>query len=174
MADVTTHPPPGALAAIIRLHAEYYSRHWSFGLPFEAKVAAQLGEFASSLPHPDARLFLAIRNDRVLGSVAIDGRDRADPRLRWFIVAEHARGGLGRRLLDTALDFARDRRFPRLSLDTFAGLDAARRLYEGAGFTLIHEALAATWGVTVTEQVFTLTFPPSPAPPPAGTSPPAA
>ena len=174
MADILTTPPPGALAAVIRLHAEYYSRHWSFGLPFEAKVAAQLGEFTLALPHPDARLFLAMDDADILGAIAIDGRTRDDARLRWFIVADHARGGLGRRLLHAALDFARDRGFPRLTLGTFAGLDAARRLYEEAGFVLTHEAPAATWGVTVTEQVFTLTSPPSPAPPPAGTAPPAA
>ena len=171
---ILTDPPSGALAAVIRLHAEYYRRHWSFGLPFEAKVAAQLGEFALALPHGDARLFLATDGAEIIGSIAIDGRIREDARLRWFIVAEHARGGLGRRLLDTALAFARERGLPRLTLGTFAGLDAARRLYEGAGFALTHEAPAASWGVTVTEQVFTLTFPPSPEPRRAGSAPPAA
>jgi GNAT superfamily N-acetyltransferase len=154
--QVTIDPPPGALGAVIRLHAEWYAAHWGFGLRFEAKVAAGLGDFARALPHPDSRLFLAVEGGRVLGSLAIDGRDRADVRLRWFIVAEEARGGLGRRLLEEALGFCRERGFAAVTLGTFAGLDAARRLYERAGFVLEHEAPAAGWGVTVNEQRFRL------------------
>lgn len=153
---ITTEWQPGALATVIRLHADWYARHWRFGLAFEAKVAAQLGEFAAALPHPDARLFLAAEGEAVRGAIAIDGRDRADVRLRWFIVEEGARGGTGRRLLEAALSFVAARGFAQVTLGTFAGLDAARRLYEQAGFRLIHQAPAASWGVTVEEQVFRL------------------
>ncbi|MGX9963782.1 GNAT family N-acetyltransferase [Roseomonas sp. F4] len=152
---ITETPVPGGLARIIALHAEWYGRHWGFGLPFEAKVAAELGAFATALPHPDAQLFLALSEaGEVVGGIALDGRDRPSARIRWFIVAEGARGGVGRRLLGAALDFAAARGFERLWLTTFAGLDAARRLYEQHGFRLIEEAPAESWGVRVQEQLF--------------------
>ncbi|MGG5888052.1 GNAT family N-acetyltransferase [Falsiroseomonas sp. HC035] len=161
MALVSDVPVPGCLARIIALHADWYARHWGFGLPFEAKVAEELGAFAQALPHPDARLFLALGDaGEVLGAIALDGRARPAARIRWFIVAEGARGGLGRRLLAEALDFAVGRELTEIWLTTFAGLDAARRLYEQAGFRLLAEAPATSWGVRVTEQRFVLALPP--------------
>jgi RimJ/RimL family protein N-acetyltransferase len=160
VAVISEAPVPGCLARIIALHADWYARHWGFGLPFEAKVAAELGEFAQALPHPDARLFLALDHaSEVVGAIALDGRDRPVARIRWFIVAEGARGGLGRRLLAAALDFAGKRGFAAVWLTTFAGLDAARRLYERAGFRLVAEARDTSWGVRVAEQRFELLLP---------------
>jgi GNAT superfamily N-acetyltransferase len=155
-AGITDTPPPGAIGELIRLHGEWYARHWGFGLAFEAKVAAELGAFALALPHEDSRLWLAMDGAEVLGGIAIDGREQPHARLRWFIVAEAARGGLGRRLLRAALDFCGARGFREVWLTSFAGLDPARRLYEAHGFVLEHEAPAATWGVTLREQRFRL------------------
>ena len=153
-ARIVEDPPPGGLAAVIGLHAGWYARHWGLGLPFEAKVAADLGAFAQALPHPDSRLWLALEGEAVVGYIAIDGRSPPAARLRWFIVAEAARGGLGTRLLRGALDFCGARGFAEVELGSFAGLDAARRLYERHGFVLEEEAPARTWGVELREQRF--------------------
>ncbi|NKE46549.1 GNAT family N-acetyltransferase [Roseomonas frigidaquae] len=160
MPRITDAPDPGSLGRIIGLHAAWYARHWGFGLPFEAKVAAELGAFACSLPRDDSRLFLALGEaGEVLGGIALDGREGARARIRWFILAEEARGGLGRRLLGAALDFADQRGFEAVWLTTFAGLDAARRLYESAGFRLVEEAPETGWGVQVLGQRFERPFP---------------
>jgi GNAT superfamily N-acetyltransferase len=152
---IVDQPGRGSLARLIGLHAEWYGRNWGFGLPFEAKVAAELGEFAGSLPREDSRLFLALAEDgAVLGGIALDGRAGRSARIRWFILAEAARGGFGRRLLGAALDFAATRDFETIWLTTFAGLDAARRLYESTGFHLVEEAPEAGWGVPVVGQRF--------------------
>jgi GNAT superfamily N-acetyltransferase len=120
-------------------------------------VAAELGGFAASLPQAHSRLFTALDEaGQVQGAIALDGRAWPVARLRWFIVAEQARGGLGRRLLGEALAVARAQRATRLWLTSFAGLDAARRLYEQAGFVLESEAPDDGWGVRVTGQVFAL------------------
>ena len=70
-----------------------------------------------------------------------------------------ARPGTGRRLLDEAVGFCRRSGRRRVELWTFAGLDAARRLYEQAGFRLAEERRGAQWGVEVTEQRFELLIP---------------
>lgn len=148
-------PVPGGVGRIVALHGAWYARHWGFGLPFESKVAAEAGAFAHHLPHADSRLFLAVSGqDCVLGGLALDGREAPAARIRWFILDEAARGGTGRRLLRAALDFARDRHFASVWLTTFAGLDAARRLYESQGFRLVEEAPENGWGVAVCGQRF--------------------
>ncbi len=149
-------PPAGALGAVVCLHADYYARHWGLGSPFEAKVAQGLGDLVLSLPHPDCGWWVALDGAAVVGAIAVDGRAGPGARLRWFIVAEAARGGLGRRLLGTALAFCGRRGFPEVWLTSFAGLDAARRLYESHGFVLEHQAPAGTWGVELREQRFRL------------------
>jgi GNAT superfamily N-acetyltransferase len=156
MATIVDVPPPGALGTLVGLHGDWYARHWELGLSFEARVAAGLGEFALTLPDPDNRIFVALDGATVVGGVVIDGRERPHARLRWFIVAEGARGGLGRRLLGAALEFCAARGFAEVWLLTFAGLDAARRLYEAHGFVLEHQAAGSTWGVELTEQRFRL------------------
>ena len=85
------------------------------------------------------------------------GRALRRPHLRWFIVADGARGrGVGGVLMRAGLDFLAEAGFRSCYLTTFAGLDPARRLYEGAGFVLTGEDGAESWGTRVSEQRFTL------------------
>jgi hypothetical protein len=44
--------------------------------------------------------------------------------------------------------------YKRVYLNTFAGLDAARHLYEKHGFVLILQQIGQQWGCEVTEQRF--------------------
>lgn len=151
---------PGAIGAVASLHAGYYGRQHGFGAFFEAKVAREFGEFVARFDPARDGLWLVVDLGAVLGSVAIDGSEapaRAHGRahLRWFILDDRLRGrGLGRRLLATAMNACRHLRAPLVYLNTFAGLDAARALYEQAGFRLVQEVEAETWGRTQREQRF--------------------
>ncbi|MCM5569709.1 GNAT family N-acetyltransferase [Burkholderiaceae bacterium FT117] len=150
---------PGAIGGIVALHGEYYHRKAGFGLYFETKVARELAEFACR--HDDARdgLWLAVSDGRVEGSIVIDGIDARGEgaHLRWFIVSDRLRGrGAGKALIGAALDFCRARGYRDCHLWTFAGLDAARHLYERNGFRLTRQARGAQWGVEVDEQRFDL------------------
>ena len=148
---------PGALADIVGLHARYYAKHWKFGLPFETRVGMELAEYLSR--HDDQRdLFLAAYGeDGAVGSVIVDA-SADNPRgahLRWFIVAEEMQGrGLGAELLGRAVNFCDERGYESIWLSTFAGLDAARGLYERHGFVLTGEAEIDKWGGNVQEQIF--------------------
>ena len=149
---------PGLVGAVVRAHGEYYAREWNFGAFFEAKVAHQMGAFVQRYGVRD-RLFSAWDGERFLGSLTIDGGDPAlaegEAHLRWFIMTDDARGrGIGRRLVEAGMGFLRDEGFASCYLTTFAGLDAARRLYEAAGFRLTAEAEAESWGTRVVEQEF--------------------
>jgi GNAT superfamily N-acetyltransferase len=148
---------PGALAGIVGLHAAYYSREWNFGLAFETMVAAGLAEFLARMD-PERDLFLAAYlNGQLVGSIVIDesggGRDGAH--LRWFIVGEAARGcGLGKTLMDRAMAHCDALGCENVWLTTFAGLGAARALYERHGFVMIAESDVDQWSGGVREQRF--------------------
>lgn len=51
--------------------------------------------------------------------------------------------------------FCDSRQFSAVQLWTFKGLDAARKLYESFGFTLIREWQGSSGGKVMTEQQFT-------------------
>ena len=148
---------PGAIGRITELHAAYYHGHWNFGLYFEAKVAAGLSEFLNRFDATRDGFWLALAGDEIVGSIAIDGihAPTEGAHLRWFILSpRHQGGGFGGRLLHEAIVLCRANRYRRIYLWTFAGLDAARHLYEKTGFTLCREHEDSQWGVAVREQMF--------------------
>jgi GNAT superfamily N-acetyltransferase len=152
---------PGLIGDVVALQARYYAEAWRFGTYFEAKVARGLGEFAARYDPEQDLILSAAGGARTVGSVTVDGSDPGAPdgllHLRWFIVDDGARArGLGRALIDECLAFGRGTRRPGIYLWTFAGLEAARRLYDDAGFQLVEEHVGETWGSRVTEQRFVL------------------
>ncbi len=146
----------GCIGRIAQLHAQYYSAASNFGVAFEAKVARELADFCVAYVPGRDGLWLA-RHAQVEGSIAIDGSHAATEgaHLRWFITSEALRGqGVGRQLLRAALHFCDGRGYGCVHLWTFAGLEAARHLYESEGFKLVHQSLGAQWGTPVQEQRF--------------------
>jgi GNAT superfamily N-acetyltransferase len=149
---------PGSIGRMVELHARYYTNNWHFGPYFEAKVASELGELLARLNPARDGFWIAAGQDEIVAGIAVDGSAAADAaRLRFFIVDDKHRGtGLGQRLMRSALDFCRSAGHQHVFLTTFAGLDAARKLYERHGFVLTGERPDRTWGVEVTEQRFDL------------------
>lgn len=150
---------PGALGRIVELHGESYAKLVGFGLSFEAMIARELSGFCESMDESRDGIWLALRDDIVVGSIAVQstGMPLGQAHLRWFVVAEALRGGgVGRALLDEAIGFCRRTGQGSLDLWTFEGLDAARSLYERAGFHLAFERRGRRWGAEVNEQRFQL------------------
>lgn len=148
---------PTLIGRVVTLHAAYYAKSVGFGATFEAKVASELAGFVSRLDHPDNEIWWAASNDEIIASIAIDGHDspKEPAVLHWFVVDPcHQGHGIGRDLIASAMAFCDARQFPQVELSTFAGLHAARALYERAGFVLTNEQDGASWGRTVTEQTF--------------------
>ncbi|MCZ7449210.1 helix-turn-helix domain-containing GNAT family N-acetyltransferase [Agrobacterium rhizogenes] len=155
--DIKQGYRPGIIARITQMHALYYARTSGFGQRFESVVAEGLAAFCNRLQNPRNAIWVAMRGQEIIGSVAIDGEDLgADiAHLRWFIVDDGIRGGgVGRRLLATALAFADQAGFAETHLWTFNGLLAARHLYETHGFTCTEEYPGSQWGSEVLEQRF--------------------
>lgn len=150
---------PGVIGRITKLHAEYYSMNWDFDLYFESKVATELSEFLNRFDKNRDGIWTAHVNDEFVGSIILDGinSDEEGARLRWFILNPNYQGrGLGNLLMEKSVLFCREKNYRRVFLWTFAGLDAARHLYEKFGFTICKEHEDDQWGKTVTEQMFEL------------------
>ena len=155
--SLTTGYQPGMVGRITEMHAAFYSTNSGFGQFFESQVATGVAEFAGRLHEPCNRVWLAMLNGRIVGSLAVDGQDLGDNKahLRWFVLDDGCRGsGIGRVMMTEAMAFCDSRGFTEVHLWTFKGLLAARKLYEACGFYLKHEEQGEQWGSLVTEQQF--------------------
>jgi GNAT superfamily N-acetyltransferase len=141
---------PGDLGRLIALHGTAYEgERGHFGLPFEAYVARTVAEFVLD---NDCRgkVFLAERGAQLVASAAIVERSfdggASRGQLRWVIADPSVRGtGLGRRLVERAVDFARASGWAEIHLETTTGLDASMALYEKLGFVIVSRTPERQW-----------------------------
>lgn len=156
---IETGPQSGAIGRLIELHGLVYGAEHGFDQKFEAFVARDLAELSPKLGEGKSQMWSAYLDGRMVGGICLDG-DRlrlSRAEIRFLVVDQSARGlGLGKKLLNRAISFYRNKGFDELSLRTFEGLDMARALYEKAGFVLVEEHQGDTYGSRLTEQKFVL------------------
>ena len=153
---IRTNLKAGDLGAIVHLHGILYAREYGFDPTFEAYVAGPLAEFVR---HGSARerLWIAEREERIVGCIAIVAASPETAQLRWYLVDPNARGiGLGKRLLDEAIAFSKSCRYRSIILWTVSALTAAAHLYQSAGFRKVEEKPGHMWGVDVVEEKYEL------------------
>jgi ribosomal protein S18 acetylase RimI-like enzyme len=147
---------PGDIGSIVQMHGAVYAREYGFDVTFEAYVAGPLARYALA-PSDGDRLWIADRDAQVVGSVAIIEASAEEGQLRWFLVDPSARRqGLGTRLLNGAVAFARERGYHSVFLWSVSLLAAAARLYRAAGFEKAEERPGRRWGVEVAEERYVL------------------
>ena len=160
MSDVTIRHDlrPGDMGRVIAMHGVLYAEEYGFDHGFEAYVAETVAEFGTLARPGRDRLWVAELDGRLVGSIAILGREDGAAQLRWFLVDPETRGqGLGRRLIDESLAFCRAAGYRSVYLWTVTGLDAAARLYVAAGFRKTEtKPPALLWGVHLAEERYDL------------------
>jgi ribosomal protein S18 acetylase RimI-like enzyme len=153
---VRTRLRPGDVGYIVYLHGIAYAQERGFDTSFEAYVARPLADFVLS-GSPRERLWVAERDGRIVGCVAIVAAAPQTAQLRWFLVHPGARGtGLGTRLLAEAVAFCKDCGYANVILWTESALTAAARLYQAAGFRKTEERAGRMWGVDLVEEKYEL------------------
>jgi len=150
-------PAPGDLGWVVQRHGELYAEEYGWNEGFERLVARIVGEFAAAEPGPRQRGWIATVDGRRAGCVFLMPGGEGIARLRLLLVEPWARGhGLGGRLVDTCIQAARRAGCHTLTLWTNDVLDAARRLYERAGFRLVKTDRHRSFGKTLTGQTWDL------------------
>lgn len=149
-------PEPGDLGWVVSRHGALYAREYGWDATFEALVARIVADYANG--HDPAREtgWIAEVDGRPVGSVfcvASEDDPEHTAKLRLLLVEPSARGlGVGARLVEQCLRFARRAGYTRITLWTNGTLHAARRIYQGAGFTLDDETTREAFGRVQVEQ----------------------
>lgn len=143
---------------LIQAHAEAYARDEGFDISFEVLVARILADFIEQRDPSCERAWIAWRGGERIGSIfCTKGAEAGEAKLRLFYLDPAARGlGLGRRMLETCIAYARDRGYDALTLWTHESHAAACALYEKAGFTCLRSEPVRSFGVDLVEQSWRL------------------
>jgi GNAT superfamily N-acetyltransferase len=135
----------GDLGRVIALHGECYDMLPGFGLAFEAFVARTVAEYILDTG-AKGRIWMAERRGRLVGCTAIVLRDEDRGQLRWVLVDQSARGlGLGRRLVNDAIQYCRDNGCKEVFLETTDGLTESQTLYDALGFEIVSSESEFLW-----------------------------
>ena len=154
-AVVLREPEPGDLGWMVQRHGELYAREYGYDQSFERLVARIAADFD---PATDRAWIAELDGERVGAILYVRDGDRAG-KLRTLLVDPRARGkGVGGALVDAVVRHARARGDRTLTLYTHAHLQAARRLYERAGFVLTHSEPERAFGADHVAQTWSLTL----------------
>lgn len=153
-------PHAGDLGWVVHRQGALYAEEWGYNEAFEALAADIVASFVRHLRPTKDRCWIAEMDGEIVGSVLLVRKSDTVAKLRLLLVEPSARGrGIGSRLIDECIRFARQAGYRKITLWTQSELVAARRLYKKAGFTVTakhaHDSfgrkglVAETWELTL-------------------------
>ncbi len=155
---------PGDLGWVVMAHGEIYAAEYGWDTSFEALVARIVASYAAGPDPAREGAWIAESGGRRAGCVFCVAAGETTAQLRLLLVDPAVRGhGLGGRLVDECLAFARKAGYARMRLWTNHPLVAARRVYLARGFTLTEEEPHRSYGADLVGQIYELDLAAGPA-----------
>ena len=138
---------PGDMGWIVHRHGALYAQEFGWNEAFEALVAEIAAKFIKNYDQKRERCWLAEQESEILGSVLLVKQSPSIAKLRLLLVEPKARGlGIGARLVDECIRFARRAGYRKITLWTQSILVPARCIYERAGFGRVRDEPHRSFG----------------------------
>jgi DNA-binding MarR family transcriptional regulator/GNAT superfamily N-acetyltransferase len=146
-------PIPGDFGWVVKRHAELYAQEYQWKEPFEGLCAQIVADYANNNDSKRERCWIAEMDGENVGCIFLAKESATVARIRLLLVDPKARGlGLGDRLVDECIRFARRAGYKKVTLWTHSVLTAARHIYRKAGFKLIRTERHKSWGRPVVSE----------------------
>jgi len=148
---------PGDIGYIIYLHGFIYGNESNFSNEFEKYVIKTFYHFLENYSPENDRIWMAEYNNKIVGCIAIQHQPENEAQLRWFLLDPSFRGlGIGKKLLNNAVHFCKEKKFKNVFLLTTSMQDKALEMYKMAGFKLTQSTEVNQWGKTFRDERYDL------------------
>ena len=148
---------PGDIGWVVHRHGVLYAQEYGWDERFEALVAEIVAKFIQNFDPKRERCWIAEKEGENVGAVFLVKKSKSVAQLRLLLVEPKARGlGIGKRLVDECIRFARDAGYRRVRLWTQSNLLAARRIYDRGGFRVMASEPHHSFGFDLVSETWEL------------------
>lgn len=138
---------PGDIGQLIHLQSKYYFQEFGYGIEFEAYISKLFSEYIDRNNERE-ELWMLQKDGENIGSIGIFQEDEETARLRLLFVHPGFRGlGLGTKMVDLAIKFARKKEYSSIVLMTEDILFDAAKIYDKMGFEVVESGTTKMWGI---------------------------